>query len=303
MADTAKGQEPALRLGVIGIGAMGMPVALRALDCGITISVRDIRPEAERDAAAAGASVQPSPAAVGRHSDVVVVLVVDRHQVETVLFATDGVVAGMAPGGIVVVSSTIESDYAEALGPRLSGFGLHHIDGPVSGGPARARDGSMSMMAAGADGPFERASPLLRTLAAKLFHVGSRSGDGARTKMLNNLLAGVNLSAAAEAIALGERLGVDPRALLAVIRASSGDSWMLGDRMPRALDGDFAPRAAVDILKKDLGIVTEAARASDYPTPLADAARAVFTAASDAGLGGEDDAALLKLYRLAAIRR
>jgi 3-hydroxyisobutyrate dehydrogenase len=303
MADTAKGQEPALRLGVIGIGAMGMPVALRALDCGITISVRDIRPEAERDAAAAGASVQPSPAAVGRHSEVVVVLVVDRHQVETVLFATDGVVAGMAPGGIVVVSSTIESDYAEALGPRLSGFGLHHIDGPVSGGPARARDGSMSMMAAGADGPFERALPLLRTLAAKLFHVGSRSGDGARTKMLNNLLAGVNLAAAAEAIALGERLGVDPRALLAVIRASSGDSWMLGDRMPRALDGDFAPRAAVDILKKDLGIVTEAARASDYPTPLADAARAVFTAASDAGLGGEDDAALLKLYRLATIRR
>lgn len=302
MSGSSPGPAPALRLGVIGIGAMGMPVALRALDCGFAVSVRDIRPEAEREAAIAGASVQPSPAAVGRHSEVVVVLVVDRHQVETVLFGTDGVVAGMAPGGIVVVSSTIEPDYAESLGLRLEGFGLHHIDGPVSGGPARARDGTMSMMAAGADGPFERVSPLLRMLAANLFRVGSRSGDGARTKMLNNLLAGVNLAAAAEAIALGERLGLDPRALLSVIRASSGDSWMLGDRMPRALDGDFAPRAAVDILRKDLGIVTEAARANDYPTPLADAARGVFTAASDAGLGAEDDAALLKLYRQARLQ-
>ncbi len=289
--------ESPLRLGVIGIGAMGMAVARNALDRGIIVAVRDIRPEADREAAAAGATVCASPADVGCASDVIVVLVVDRHQVDAVLFGDDGVVRGMAPGGIVVVSSTIEPAFAESVGPRLAAAGLHHLDGAVSGGPARARDGTMSMMASGADAPFARAEPLLRQLATKLFRVGTRSGDGARAKMLNNLLAGVNLSAAAEALTLGERLGLDPHAMLAVIRASSGDSWMIGDRMPHALAGDFATRAAVDILKKDLGIVTGAARANDYPTPLADAALGVFEATSRMGHGAEDDSAVLKFYR------
>jgi putative dehydrogenase len=289
--------ETPLRLGVIGIGAMGMAVARNALDRGIPVAVRDIRSEPEREAAAAGATVCTTPADVGRASDVVIVLVVDRYQVDDVLFGADGVIHGMAPGGIVVVSSTIEPDYAETIGPRLAVAGLHHIDGPVSGGPARARNGTMSMMAAGPEAPFERAAPLLRELAAKLFRVSARPGDGARTKMLNNLLAGVNIAAATEAMALGERLGLDPRALLEVICGSSGDSFMIRDRLPRALDGDFAPRGAVDILRKDLGIVIGAARGDGYPTPLADAAFGVFEATSRMGLGGEDDVALLKYYR------
>lgn len=286
-----------LPLGVVGIGAMGMAVCLRARDRGFPVAVRDVRPEAEAQARSAGATVCPSPAAVGRAARLVVVLVVDRHQVESVLFGDDGLVAGMAPGGLVAVSSTIEPDYAAALGPRLAAHGLRHIDAPVSGGPARARDGTMSMMAACEAEVFALAAPALRELAARLFHVGRQSGDGARTKMLNNLLAGVNLVAAAEALALGERVGLDAGALLEVIRASSGDSWVIGDRMPRALAGDFAPRAALDILKKDLGIVIGAGREAGFATPLAEAARAVFEAASRAGLGAEDDAALLKFYR------
>ncbi len=286
-----------LRIGVIGIGAMGMAVAMRALDQRFPVAVRDVRPEADAEAAAAGAAVCASPADVGRASDLVVVLVVDAHQVDSVLFGDDGLVHGMAPGGMVVVSSTIDPGFAESLAPRLAPASLHHIDGPISGGPARARDGTMSMMAACPDAVFAQAEPALRLLASRLFHVGRRTGDGARTKMLNNLLAGVNLAAAAEAIALGEKLGLDAVRLLEVIRASSGDSWVLGDRMPRALEGDFAPRAIVDILKKDLGIVTKAADAADYPTPLADAALGVFARTSAMGLGAEDDAALLKCYR------
>lgn len=289
--------EQTLRLGVIGIGAMGMAITRNALDRSIAVAVRDIRAEPEREAAAAGATVCASPADVGRAADVIVVIVVDRHQVDDVLFGDDGVVHGMAPGGIVVVSSTIEPDFAETIGPRLAAAGLHHIDGPVSGGPARARNGTMSMMAAGAEAPFRRAEPLLRELAAKLFRVSARPGDGARTKMLNNLLAGVNIAAATEAVALGERLGLDPHALLDVICGSSGDSFMIRDRLPRALGGDFAPRGAVDILKKDLGIVIGVADREGYPTPLADAALGVFEATSRMGLGGEDDVALIKYYR------
>lgn len=285
------------RIGVIGIGAMGMAVAMRALDLHFSVAVRDVRPAAEAEAAAAGATVCATPSDVGRTSDLVVVLVVDAPQVDTVLFGNDGLTHGMAPGGIVVVSSTIAPDFAETIGPRLAPASLHHIDGPVSGGPARARDGSMSMMAACPDAVFAQAEPALRQLASRLFHVGRHTGDGARTKMLNNLLAGVNLAAATEAIALGEKLGLDAVRLMEVIRASSGDSWMMGDRMPRALADDFGVRATVDILKKDLGIVTRAADAADYATPLADAALGVFARTSAMGLGAEDDAALLKCYR------
>jgi 3-hydroxyisobutyrate dehydrogenase len=288
------------RLGVIGIGAMGMAVARRALDTGFEVAVRDVRPDAEAEAAAHGAMVCASPAALAARSELVIILVVDRHQVEEVVFGECGIVGDMAPGGVVAVSSTIDPGYAESLGTRLSEAGLHHLDAPISGGPARARDGSMSMMAAADPGLFEGLAPVLRLLAARLFHVGHRSGDGARTKMLNNLVAGANLVAAAEALALGERLGLDPRALLEVMAGSSAQSWVMSDRMPRALAGDFTPRAAVDILKKDLGIAIAAGREAGFSTPMASSAHGVFTATSDMGLGGQDDAAVIEFYRAIA---
>jgi len=285
------------RIGVIGIGAMGMAVAKRALDTGFDVAVRDVRPDAEAEAAAHGATVCASPAALAARSELVIILVVDRHQVEDVVFGEDGIVGAMAPGGLVAVSSTIEPEYAQSLGTRLSEAALHHLDAPISGGPARARDGSMSMMVAADPTLFERLAPVLRLLAARLFHVGHRSGDGARTKMLNNLVAGANLVAAAEAIALGERLGLDPKALLEVMTGSSAQSWVMSDRMPRALAGDFTPRAAVDILKKDLGIAIEAGRQAGFPTPMAGSAHEVFTATSGMGLANEDDAAVIKFYQ------
>lgn len=285
-------------IGIIGIGAMGMAVARRALDTGFEVAVRDVRPEAEAEAARHGAAVCASPAALAARSALVVVLVVDRGQVEEVLFGDQGVVGAMRQGGIVAVSSTIDPGYAETLGTRLSAAGLHHLDAPISGGPARARDGSMSMMAAANPLLFEKMAPVLRLLAARLFHVGHRSGDGARTKMLNNLVAGANLVAAAEALALGERLGLDAGALLEVMLGSSAQSWVMADRMSRALAGDFTPRAAVDILKKDLGIAIIAGEQVNFPTPMASSAQQVFTATSAMGLGAEDDAAVLTYYRM-----
>lgn len=284
-------------LGVIGIGAMGMATARRAIDAGLAVAVRDIRPEAESEARAAGAQVCASAAEIARCADVVMIVVVDVIQVEDVIFGPDGVLSQLGNDTVVVVSSTIEPACAESMGERLAAAGKLYLDGPISGGPSRARDGSMSMMVAGRDHAFDRAKPVLDVLASRLFRIGTRPGDGSRTKMLNNLLAGVNLAAAAEAIGLGERLGLDPRHLLDVIRASSGDSWMLADRMPRALAGDFSPRAAIPILGKDLGIVTGAGRAVGYPTPLGDAALGVFKGAVGLGLSELDDAAMLEFYR------
>lgn len=287
-------------LGVVGIGAMGLSTARRGLDAGLSVAVRDIRPEPETEAAAAGARVCTSPAEVARHADVVVILVVDSTQVEDVIFGSDGLLQTLRDDAVVVVSSTLDPLYAESAGRRFDAAGKRYLDAPVSGGPARARDGSMSMMVAGSDAAFDAAKPVLDRLASRVFRIGTRPGDGSRTKMLNNLLAGVNLAAAAEAIALGEKLGLDARRLLDVIRASSGDSWILGDRMPRALAGDYSPRAAIPILGKDLGIVTEAARREGYATPLGDAALSIFRGAVALGLSDLDDAAVLEFYRRAA---
>jgi 3-hydroxyisobutyrate dehydrogenase-like beta-hydroxyacid dehydrogenase len=167
----------------------------------------------------------------------------------------------------------------------------------MSGGPLRAREGSMSLMVACADAVFERHRPLLETLSARLFRVGARLGDGARTKLVNNLLAGVNLAAAAEAMALAERLGLDLPRTLDVIEQSSGQSWIGSDRMRRAIAGDYAPRAHVTLLQKDTGLALDMARAAGFEPELGPVAHDAFERAAAAGDAGLDDAALFRLFR------
>jgi putative dehydrogenase len=168
----------------------------------------------------------------------------------------------------------------------------------MSGGPARARDGQMSLMVACSDALWDRFNPLLRHLAARLFRIGQRPGDGARTKLVNNLLAAVNLAGAAEALALAMQLGLDPAATLAVIAQSSGQSWIGSDRLARALQDDFAPRAHTTLLAKDSGLALAMAAQAGLPLPpMGSAAAALFQAALAAGYGADDDARLLSLLR------
>jgi 3-hydroxyisobutyrate dehydrogenase len=293
---TSERIAPRLRAGVIGVGAMGMAVARRLLDAGFQVCVRDVRPEAERDAAAAGALVCTSPAALAAQCDAIVTLVVDAQQTEDVLFGAQGVAQAMHPDAVLLVMSTVPPAFAESVAQRLGALGRLVLDAPCSGGPAKARSGQMSMMIAGSQKAMARAAPLLEAIAARRMLLGERPGDGSRAKLLNNLLAGVNLAAACEAMALGIALGFDPKRLMEVVSVSSGASWVFDDRMPRVLTGDYAPRAALDILRKDLGIAQSAAQQRDFPTPIADAARALFDEASRRGWGKEDDAALIKVF-------
>ena len=285
------------RFGVVGTGAMGLAVAQRAIALGIQTFTRDIVAERDRLAAESGACVCATPARVAERADVIQVLVVDHRQADEVIFGQDGLAAACRPDTVIVLSSTVSPDYAESLGLRLAQRSIHFIDGPVSGGPARARAGTMSMMAAGPDAAFALAMPVLEGITGALLRMGERAGDGARTKILNNLLAGVNLAAAAEAMMLGERMGLDAGRLLEAVMASSGDSWVLRDRMPRAMAGDFAPRAAVEILRKDLSLVLAAADGLGYPAPVTEAAKSVYDGTSALGFGTDDDAALVKFYR------
>jgi 3-hydroxyisobutyrate dehydrogenase-like beta-hydroxyacid dehydrogenase len=186
---------------------------------------------------------------------------------------------------------------AEAIAARLAKLSVDAIDAPMSGGPARARTGTMSLMVACADAAFERHRALLDALADPVFRIGERPGDGARAKLVNNLLAAVNLAGAAEAIALAERVGLDPARMLDVIERSSGQSWIASDRMRRAIAGDFAPRAHTTLLAKDSALAIEMASAAGTAPRLGGVAAATFAAAVEAGHGASDDASLLAFLR------
>jgi 3-hydroxyisobutyrate dehydrogenase len=283
-------------IGVIGIGNMGLAMALRLRDLGQPVAVRDLDPAREALAAAAGAVVYPTPAALARHCTLVVVAVVDGAQTHAVLFsrpgAQDGVVDGLQPGGTVMLCPTISPEAVSSAAKRLAERGLACIDAPMSGGPARARDGSMSLMVACEDDAWARWQVVLGQLAAHCFRVGQRPGDGARTKLVNNLLAAINLAGAAEALQLAESLGLDAARTLAVIEQSSGQSWIASDRARRVLAGDTAPRAHLRLLAKDSALAMDAARAVGLALPLGAQASEAFAQGCRDGLAEADDSVL-----------
>jgi 3-hydroxyisobutyrate dehydrogenase len=282
-------------VGVVGVGNMGSAMAARLLDAGWTVRVRDIDAARVQALAVGGAVACDSPAEAARGTAALIVCVVDAQQAGQVLFGPQGAAAAMAPGRAVLLCPTIAPQDVERLGDRLAQQGVACIDAPMSGGPVRARDGSMSLMVACEDAVFDRNADLLAALSDRIFRVGSRLGDGARTKLVNNLLAGINLVGAAEAMALAQRLGLDAGATLDVIEQSSGQSWIGSDRMRRAIAGDFEPRAHLTLLQKDTRLAMEAAAAAGFSGPLGAAARDAFAAAAGAGLAGLDDAALFLL--------
>jgi 3-hydroxyisobutyrate dehydrogenase len=287
-------------VGFIGIGNMGGAMALRLLELGWQVGVRDVDPAREAECVRAGAQTFATPAALMASYPVLVVAVVDSAQSEAVLFGAEGAVkAERASGACVLLCPTLGPASTESIAARLAAFGIDCIDAPMSGGPARARDGSMSLMVACGDALFESRRALIETLSSKVFRVGEKPGDGARTKLVNNLLAAINLAGAAEAIALAERIGLDPTRTLAVIEQSSGQSWIGSDRMRRAIAGDLAPRAHTTLLTKDTGLALGMAEAAGFDAAFGRLAARRFREACDAGFAALDDASLLELLRRA----
>ncbi len=279
-----------------GLGAMGRGMAASLRRRGHRVHAFDVRAEAVRDFVADGGVACASPAQAARACEVLVSVVVNAAQTEALLFGEDGAAAAMRPGSVFVMCSTVDPAWSIALEKRLESTGLLYLDAPISGGAARAASGEITMMTSGRAEAYAKCAELLDSMAARVYRLGERAGPGSTVKIVNQLLAGVHIAAAAEAMALGIRAGVAPADLYEVITNSAGNSWMFENRMAHVLAGDYTPLSAVDIFVKDLGIVLDTARASSFPLPLASTAHQMFMQASCAGHGREDDAAVIKIF-------
>jgi len=286
---------------IVGLGSMGIGVAQSLLRAGLATSGYDPAATSLARFADAGGRVAPGATEAARDADAAVVVVVNAAQTESVLFgdATGaGAVSAMRPGGVVLSAATMAPLDARRLAQRCDAAGIHYLDAPISGGAARAASGELTVMASGSPAAFARAEPVLAAVAQTVYRLGDEPGVGSCFKMVNQLLAGVHIAAACEAITFAKRLGLDIDKVFEVITASAGNSWMFENRVPHILTGDYNPASAVDIFAKDLGIVADMGRAEKFPTPLAANALQMFLMTSAAGMGRDDDASVARMIAM-----
>ncbi len=289
-----------MKVGVIGLGSMGMGAALNLHRKGHAVTGCEPREQARAEFAAAQGKAVASADQLPADLEAVVVFVINAAQTEDVLFGPAGCLNKLDKGAVILCCSTVSPDVARALAKRIENAGFLMLDAPVSGGKGGALTGTMTVMGSGSDAAFAKAGPVLDAISTKVWRLGSEPGVGSTVKMVNQLLAGVHIATAAEALALGIRAGADPKTLFEVISESAGSSWMWQNRIPHILAGDDTPSSAVNIFVKDLGIVLDQARGLTFPLPMASAAHQLFLAAAANGQGLKDDAFVIRVWQALA---
>jgi putative dehydrogenase len=287
--------QDAGKAAVIGLGSMGWGAALSLLRAGFVVSGCDVRQDVLQRFSQAGGKSCKSPSEAASTAAAVFVFVVNSSQTEDVLFGPGGALETARAGTVFLLCTTMAPSATVAIADRLETAGMLVVDAPVSGGHAKALSGEMVVMGSGSPEAFARAKQALDAVSGKVFRLGDRPGPGSQVKMINQLLAGVHIAVTAEAMTFAAKTGIDLKTLYDVLRVSAGSSWMFENRGEHIVSGDYAPRSAVDIFVKDLGIVTSEADRAGAFTPLAVTALDLFRQASDAGLGLEDDAAVAKI--------
>jgi putative dehydrogenase len=285
-----------IKIGFIGLGAMGFGMAASLCRAGFAVTGYDLREEALERLLKRGGARATTPAEAAQGAQLLFVMVVNDAQVEAALFGDDGAASALAPSATVVLSSTVPAGFVRDLAARLAERGLRLLDAPMSGGAVAAEKGELTIMASGPPEAFAAADPALEACARTVYRLGEAPGIGSSVKAVNQLLAGVHVVAAAEGMAFGTALGADPRVLYEVIRNAAGGSWMFDNRVPHMLDDDYTPRSACDIWVKDLGMVLGIASNLRMPLPLAAAAYQVVMMAAAQGHGPIDDAGFVKVY-------
>jgi 3-hydroxyisobutyrate dehydrogenase len=284
-----------VKIGIVGLGSMGLPMARNLAARGFKARGFDVRSSAMEVLVEAGGERASSAAEAGRGVDVLVLMVVNATQAEAILFA-DRALESLPPGGIVALMATCPPGAVESIAARVVAAGRRFVDAPVSGGVVGAVGGTLTIMAAASRETFDAAKPVFDALGDKIFHVGERPGQGAMVKTVNQLLCGVHIAVVAEAFSLAAKVGVDLRIMLDILSGSSASSWMLKDRGPRMLQANPEVASAVDIFVKDLGIVLEAGRDVKAALPLAAVAHQMFLAVSGQS-GDDDDSQVIRAYR------
>ena len=282
-------------IAVFGLGAMGYGIARSILRAGHVTYGFDVVPaQVEKFRAEGGA---PGDVAdVAGRLDAIAVVVLNAEQTETVLFGEAGIVPRLKAGAVVLACATVPPDFARDMGARCGNHGVHYLDAPISGGAAKAASGQLSIMASGSDAAFAAAKPVLDATAQTVFALGDAAGAGSAMKAVNQLLAGVHIAVMAEALTFGMTQGVSPDKFVEVISKCAGTSWMLENRAPHIVAGDYTPLSSVNIWPKDLGIVLDIAKKAQFSAPITAVALQQFVAAAGMGYGREDDAAVAKVY-------
>ena len=283
------------KVAVIGLGSMGYGIAQSCLRAEHETYGYDVVPS-QMDRFLAEGGAEGHLAEVAPKLDAVVVVVLNAAQTEAVLFGGDALVSRLKPGAVVIACATVPPDFARDMETRCSAEGINYLDAPISGGSAKAALGQLSIMASAKPEAFSAARPILDAIAETVFELGDAAGAGSAMKAVNQLLAGVHIAAMAEALTFGMTQGVTPKAFVDVISKCAGTSWMLENRAPHIVDGNYTPHSQINIWPKDLGIVLDIARSAGFDAPLTAAALEQYLAAADLGLGSEDDAAVAKVY-------
>ena len=282
-------------ISVFGLGSMGFGVACSALAAGHHVYGFDVN-IASQDRFLAKGGDRAEIAEAGAVSDVVISVVLNGAQTTDILFGEAGIVPHMRPGSVVISCATVAPDLARELTAKCDAFQVLYLDAPISGGSVKAAEGALTMMASGSADAFAAAQPALDAITQTVYRLGDVAGPGSAMKAVNQLLAGVHIAAMGEALTFGISQGVDAARIVEVISKCAGTSWMFENRAPHVVDGDYTPHSAINIWLKDLGIVLDVAKGSNFSAPLAAAALKQFIAAAGQGLGGEDDAAVAKVY-------
>lgn len=277
----------------IGLGSMGYGIAQSALRGGHTVWGIDINTDQMTRFVAEGGQDGPVPTS---DLDSVIVCVLNAAQTEAVLFGDDGMAPKLRKGAAILSCATVPPDFAKDMEARCQALGLHYLDAPISGGSVKAANGQLSIMASGTPAAFTALRPLLDSIAETVFELGDSAGAGSAMKAVNQLLAGVHIATMAEALTFGMTQGVTPDKFVEVISKCAGTSWMLENRAPHIVAGDYTPHSSVNIWPKDLGIVLDIAKNARFSAPITAAALQQFVAAAGMGLGQEDDAAVAKVY-------
>lgn len=280
---------------IFGLGSMGIGMATSLVKAGVRTAGFDTVPARETEFANAGGWQADRAEALGE-ADIAIIVVVNASQTHEVLFGDVGIASALKPGAVVIACATVPPDFARECETALAEMNLHYLDAPISGGAKKAATGDLTIMASGTPEAFTAAAPALEAMAERVFQLGNEAGAGAAMKVVNQMLAGIHIAAAAEAMTFAMTQGIEPAKVLEVISQCAGNSWMFENRGAHIVSGDYTPHSAVDIFVKDLGIVSDVARAASFSSPLAATALQQFLAARGAGLGSEDDAAVAKIY-------